>query len=105
MSEKLPHIQELVHVKTRRRKEKVDKKEEDLKKDLQQVSCLGKKIRTLRTFLKLLREKEVLNATNYRKLYQKSKGGYFRNKRHMKLYIEENKLTAARETEKTKAAA
>ncbi|MBT4605095.1 50S ribosomal protein L19e [archaeon] len=64
-----------------------------------------RKIRTLRKFLKLLREKEVLNATNYRKLYQKSKGGYFRNKRHMKLYIEENKLTAARETEKTKAAA
>ena len=50
------------------------------------------KIRTQRKFLKELRGKGLLNPTNYRNLYQKSKGGYFRNKRHIKLYLDENKL-------------
>ena len=50
-------------------------------------------IRLQRTFLKLLREKQVLTPKNYKVLYMKSKGGFFRSKRHIKLYMEENKLT------------
>lgn len=50
------------------------------------------KVRAQRVFLKELREKKILNPTNYRSLYSKSKGGYFRNKRHIKLYITERGL-------------
>ena len=50
------------------------------------------KIRTQRKFLKELRSKALLTPSNYRNLYSKSKGGYFRNKRHIKLYLTEQKL-------------
>tara|TARA_Y100000310_G_C20681443_1_gene816179 strand:- start:215 stop:667 length:453 start_codon:yes stop_codon:yes gene_type:complete len=50
------------------------------------------RVRTQRLFLKELKTKELLSVKNYRNLYNKSKGGYFRNKRHIKLYIEENNL-------------
>ncbi len=50
------------------------------------------KIRGQRKFLKELRGKGLLNPNNYRNLYAKSKGGYFRNKRHIKLYLDEHKL-------------
>lgn len=50
------------------------------------------KIRTQRKFIKELREKGLITPSSYRGLYLKSKGGYFRNKRHIKLYLDENKL-------------
>ncbi len=50
------------------------------------------KVRAQRQFLRELREKGLLTPTNYRSLYAKSKGGFFRNKRHIKLYITEQKL-------------
>ncbi|MAG60634.1 50S ribosomal protein L19e [archaeon] len=50
------------------------------------------KIRTQRKFLKELKAKGLLTSSSYRNMYQKSKGGYFRNKRHIKLYLDENKL-------------
>ena len=50
------------------------------------------KIRLLRTFLKELKEKQILTAGNYKDLYRKSAGGFFRNKRHLKIYIEEHNL-------------
>jgi len=50
------------------------------------------KIRLQRVFLKELRERELLSPTQYRLLYAKSKGGYFRNKRHIKLYLSEQNL-------------
>ena len=49
-------------------------------------------IRLQRGFLKLLRNKEVLDRHSYRTLYMKSKGGFFRSKRHLKLYMEEHGL-------------
>lgn len=55
------------------------------------------KIRTQRVFIKDLRDKNLINVTNYRELYRKSKGGFFRNKRHIKLYIQENKLINKKE--------
>ncbi len=50
------------------------------------------KIRAIRELLKTLKEKEVIDTKAYRLLYKKSKGGYFRSRRHVKLYIEEHNL-------------
>src|SRR3989338_1075093 len=52
------------------------------------------KIRLQREFLKELRQKGLLNAQTYQMLRNKSKGGYFRNKRHIKLYLTEHNLIA-----------
>ena len=50
------------------------------------------KIRLQRKFLKELKEKSLINNSDYHNLYSKSKGGLFRSRRHIKLYIEEHKL-------------
>ena len=50
------------------------------------------KIKVQRAFLKTLRDKKIIGANTYRKLYLKAKGGFFRSKRHIKLYIEEYNL-------------
>lgn len=55
-------------------------------------------IRVQRGFLKELKDKEIITSGAYRSLYSKSKGGFFRSKRHIKIYIEEHKLT--RQTKK-----
>jgi large subunit ribosomal protein L19e len=49
-------------------------------------------IRAQRAFLQLLKEKKGIEQKHYRNLYLKCKGGFFRSKRHIKLYIEEHKL-------------
>jgi len=49
-------------------------------------------IRLQRSFLKELRDKKIIKPGVYQLLYRKSKGGFFRSKRHIKLYIEEHKL-------------
>ena len=69
-------------------------------------SSLGRKrqwilrIRAQREFLKQLRESQLLSMTNYHQLYAKSKGGYFRNIRHIKLYLTEHNLVQPRGGEK-----
>jgi|SRR3989338_5836123 len=50
------------------------------------------KIRTQRELLATLRKKKVLDPQGYRELYVKSKGGFFRSKRHIHLYIKEHNL-------------
>lgn len=50
------------------------------------------RIRVQREFLQELRQKELLEKKNYRQLYLMSKGGYFRNKRHIKLYLTEHHM-------------
>ncbi len=50
------------------------------------------RVRAQRELLKELRDKSLLSTNNYRMLYTKSKGGYFRNKRHIKLYLKEHHL-------------
>ncbi len=50
------------------------------------------KIRALRATLQKLKAKGKLDTKTYRDLYRKAKGNFFRNKRHMNLYIEQNKL-------------
>ena len=46
------------------------------------------RIRLQRTFLKQLKEKGKITSANFRKLYLMSKGGFFRTKAHLKLYLE-----------------
>jgi large subunit ribosomal protein L19e len=47
-------------------------------------------IRTQRKFLKMLRDKKQVGQSAYRSLYLKSKGGFFRSKRHIKGYMQEH---------------
>ena len=55
------------------------------------------RIRAQRNLLKELRDKKLVSIQNYRMLYSKSKGGYFRNRRHIKLYLKEHHLIEARQ--------
>ena len=50
------------------------------------------KIRLQRKLLKELSDGEKITRTTYRSLYRKAGGGFFRSKRHLKLYITENEL-------------
>ncbi len=50
------------------------------------------RIRLQRSFLNELKDKKIVDVQTYRDLYRKAKGGFFRNKRHISLYIEEHKL-------------
>ncbi|MFH1133162.1 MAG: 50S ribosomal protein L19e [Nanoarchaeota archaeon] len=50
------------------------------------------KVRLQRAFLKELREQKKVTTTQYHDLYRKSKGGFFRSKRHIKLYLEEREM-------------
>lgn len=55
------------------------------------------KIRTQRDFLKELRDKSLLAKKDYQLLYNLAKGGFFRNKRHIKLYMTEHNLVQKKE--------
>ena len=55
------------------------------------------KIRIQREFLKELRKKKLIPKSDYIDLYRKSKGGFFRNKRHIKVYLEEHGLVKKNE--------
>ena len=50
------------------------------------------KIRLQRKFLKELKDKKMITPSIYQQLYMKAKGGFFRNKKHIKLYLEEHHL-------------
>ena len=50
------------------------------------------KIRALRDLLATLKQKGIIDTKAYNALYRKSKGGFFRSRRHVKSYIEEHKL-------------
>ncbi len=50
------------------------------------------KIRAQRTLLKNLKDKDIIKKEIYKELYKKAQGGFFRNVRHIKLYIEEHGL-------------
>lgn len=50
------------------------------------------KVRAQRNFLKELKDKGLISLASYRDLYRKSKGGYFRSKRHIKLFIDDRRL-------------
>ena len=50
------------------------------------------RIRVQRRLLKTLKNKKIITPVAYKSLYLKSKGGFFRSKRHIKLYITEHQL-------------
>ncbi len=50
-----------------------------------------KKIRALRRRLRELKDGNTIDTTTYRKLYNKAKGGEFRSKAHLNVYIEQLK--------------
>ncbi|MBI3034517.1 50S ribosomal protein L19e [Candidatus Woesearchaeota archaeon] len=50
------------------------------------------RIRLQRRFLMEIRAKSLVSGQTFKDLYKKAKGGFFRNKRHIKLYINEQKL-------------
>lgn len=50
------------------------------------------RVRIQRDFLQLLRDKGLISTENFRMIYLKIKGGFFRNKRHLKLYLNDYKL-------------
>ncbi len=50
------------------------------------------RVRKQRDFLKSLREGEHITGETFRMLYDKSRGGFFRSHRHIKLYIDEHNL-------------
>ncbi|MFH1072957.1 MAG: 50S ribosomal protein L19e [Nanoarchaeota archaeon] len=51
-----------------------------------------RKIRIQRAFLKELKQKKLITTITFTHLYRKAKGGFFRSVRHIKIYLEENKL-------------
>jgi large subunit ribosomal protein L19e len=51
-----------------------------------------KKIRSQRELIKELKDSKLIDNKVYRNIYLKSKGGFFRSKRHIKLYLNEHKL-------------
>jgi len=50
------------------------------------------RVRAQRNFLMELREKKIITLETYRSLYTKSKGGFFRSTRHIKIYLNEQGL-------------
>lgn len=50
------------------------------------------KVRLQRAFLKELKEKGHISNQVYRDLYLKSKGGFFRSRRHVKIYMQDKNL-------------
>ena len=50
------------------------------------------KIRNQKQLLKGLRDNKSIPTKIYRDLYRKSKGGFFRSKRHIQIYLSEHKL-------------
>ena len=53
-------------------------------------------IRSQRRLLKYFKDKKRITPQAFRKVYAKAKGGEFRSKSHMKLYLERNNLIKAK---------
>ncbi len=51
------------------------------------------KVRLQRQFIKELKDKKIITTKSHRMLYSKISGGFFRSRKHIKLYIKENDLT------------
>ena len=58
------------------------------------------RVRVQRRLLQELRDKGYLEPKTYRMLYMKVKGGFFRSRRHVKLFIDEQNLAGKKSQEK-----
>src|SRR3989344_659609 len=61
------------------------------------------KVRVQRKFLRMLKEKKLISTKTHLEIYKMIKGNVFRSKRHMKLYLGENKLFKKSPPEKSLA--
>ena len=50
------------------------------------------RVRHQRDYLKSLKEKKIITNRAFTELYSKVKGGFFRSKKHINIYLDENKL-------------
>lgn len=50
------------------------------------------RVRLQRSFLKRMKQKKIITTLQFSELYKKSKGGFFRSLRHLKLYMEEHDI-------------
>lgn len=50
------------------------------------------RVRIQRCFIKNLRDKKMISKSDYQNIYMKIKGGFFRSKGHIKLYLKEHDL-------------
>ncbi len=60
------------------------------------------KIRSQREMLKKLRDKGIITRQTYRIKKKKAKGGYFRSRRHIQLYLEGGETLLKKKEEKAK---
>lgn len=51
-----------------------------------------KRIRAIRRYLKELRDSGKITKETYKDLYRKAKGGFFKSKNHVKIYLQRNNL-------------
>ena len=74
-----------------RRKGQGSRKGSENARDARKVVWINQ-ARAQRELLKKMKEKGLFTTSVYRELYEKSKGGFFRSRKHLKLYIEERNL-------------
>ena len=58
-----------------------------------------KKIRPIRAYLRDLREDDLINKKTYRLYYRRAKGGQFKDKAHVRLHLEMEKLLTVEKNE------
>ena len=78
--------------KTKGRRRGIGKRKGTAKARTPEKRAWINKIRLQRAVLKQLKEKALIAKNIYRDLYLKAKGGFFRSRRHLKTYMDENKL-------------
>lgn len=59
-----------------------------------------KRIRTQRDLLGELRSKGIISNSDFWSLYSKAKGGFFRSRRHIKVFAEEHDMLKVKENKK-----
>jgi len=59
-------------------------------------------VRIQRKFLKELRAKKLIKEENYRNIIRKIKGGFFRSRRHIKIYLNEHDIFITKKQGKQK---
>jgi len=85
-------IRHTIHQKSRGMRKGVGSRKGGFRSRTPKKLAWMNKIRVQREFLALLRDKKLIPTNIYQDLYLKSKGGFFRSKRHIKLYIDEHNI-------------
>ncbi len=86
------HARKIKLQKKKGRKKGAGSKKGPRKARLPKKTAWIKKVRAQRNFLNNLKERNLISSKNFRTIYNKIKGGFFRSKRHIKLFLEEKNL-------------